>query len=179
MKDSKTREKVTRRGFLAGGVVTIAAAAATGTAILMDAKGAWSVELKSLQPEEARTMMIFVRDLFPHDRLPDSFYATAIAPLSDEAGKDPAAKRALLDGITRLNSLARASTGKPYAVADEKARVAVIKQIEGGPFFTKVYGTTVTSLYNQPKLWPLFGYEGPSSAKGGYLHRGFNDLNWL
>jgi hypothetical protein len=70
--------------------------------------------------------------------------------------------------------------GKTYAdVADEDARVAAIKQIEHGPFFAKVYGTTVVSLYNQRALWPMFGYQGPSSALGGYLHRGFNDLDWL
>jgi hypothetical protein len=25
----------------------------------------------------------------------------------------------------------------------------------------------------------LLGYEGPSFDKGGYLNRGFNDLDWL
>ena len=70
--------------------------------------------------------------------------------------------------------------GSGYAdLADEKARVAIIKQIENGAFFSKVYGTTVVTLYNQPEVWPLFGYEGPSSDKGGYLHRGFNDIDWL
>ena len=153
MKDSKTREKVTRRGFLAGGVVTIAAAAATGTAILMDAKGAWSVELKSLQPEEARTMMIFVRDLFPHDRLPDSFYATAIAPLSDEAGKDPAAKRALLDGITRLNSLARASTDctRPASKssAQRQARATALRSGRSTQF--GVRSPSITIFFSTPR----------------------------
>jgi hypothetical protein len=28
-------------------------------------------------------------------------------------------------------------------------------------------------------VWDLLGYEGPSFDKGGYLHRGFNDLDWL
>jgi len=64
-------------------------------------------------------------------------------------------------------------------VASYDASSALMKQIEGGAFFSKVYGTTVVTLYNQPELWPLFGYEGPSSDKGGYLHRGFNDIDWL
>ena len=41
------------------------------------------------------------------------------------------------------------------------------------------YSGTMTPLYNQPELWTKFGYEGPSSAQGGYLHRGFNDIDWL
>ena len=32
---------------------------------------------------------------------------------------------------------------------------------------------------NQKALWPKFGYEGSSFEHGGYLHRGFNDLDWL
>ncbi len=28
-------------------------------------------------------------------------------------------------------------------------------------------------------MWKVFGYEGEAFSQGGYLHRGFNDLNWL
>jgi hypothetical protein len=27
--------------------------------------------------------------------------------------------------------------------------------------------------------WAHFGYEGSSFEKGGYINRGFQDLNWL
>jgi hypothetical protein len=37
----------------------------------------------------------------------------------------------------------------------------------------------VSGLYSQPDVWPYFGYEGPSNDKGGYLHRGFDDIDWL
>ena len=37
----------------------------------------------------------------------------------------------------------------------------------------------VVSLYNQPEIWPKFGYEGSSAEHGGYLARGFDDINWL
>ncbi|TIP32839.1 MAG: gluconate 2-dehydrogenase subunit 3 family protein, partial [Mesorhizobium sp.] len=29
------------------------------------------------------------------------------------------------------------------------------------------------------ELWPIFGYEGESYSKGGYITRGFNDIEWL
>ena len=165
--------KFSRRGFLAGGAVAVAAFLAKSSA-----EGA--VEVQGLKPEEHRTLMKFVRDLFPHDRLEDMFYANAIKPLQEEAAKDPAVKRLLTDGIAQLNRLAGSAGAKAYAdLADEAKRVTVIRQIEHGPFFLKVYSTTIVSLYNQPALWPKFGYEGPSSPKGGYLHRGFNDLAWL
>jgi hypothetical protein len=35
------------------------------------------------------------------------------------------------------------------------------------------------ALYDSAEVWDLLGYEGPSFDKGGYLHRGFDDLDWL
>jgi len=171
--------RFSRRGFLSGSAATIAAVAATGGTMLADAQAQGTGPSK-LTPDEVRTLMKFTRDLFPHDRLDDTYYATAIAPLEAEAQKDSATRKLLAGGVAQLNSLATAAAGKPFAeVGDEGARVGVMKQIEGGAFFTKVYGETIVGLYNQPAVWPKFGYEGPSSAKGGYINRGFNDLDWL
>ncbi len=171
--------KSSRRGFLRGSAATVAAVAVSGTSMF-----AVAAEASGLTADESRALLKFTRDLFPHDRLDDSFYAKAIAPLQDEAAKDAATRKLLSEGVAQLNAAtiasAGASAGKPYAdVTDESVRVAAIKKIEGGAFFTKVYTGTMTPLYNQPELWPEFGYEGPSSDKGGYLHRGFNDINWL
>ncbi len=47
------------------------------------------------------------------------------------------------------------------------------------PFFQAVRGGLVVSLYNQKEIWPLFGYEGESFSKGGYIERGFNDIEWI
>jgi hypothetical protein len=172
--------RFSRRGFLAGSAATIAAVAASGGTVLADTQAPPGTGPAGLQPEEVRTLVKFTRDLFPHDRLDHSSYAIAIAPLQEEAAKDPSSRRLLAGGVAQLNRLAIAADGKPYAdVSDEKSRIAVIKQIEGGAFFTKVYDTTITSLYNQPGVWPKFGYEGPSSPLGGYINRGFSDIDWL
>ena len=40
-------------------------------------------------------------------------------------------------------------------------------------------GGLVTGLYNQKEVWPLFGYEGESFSQGGYIDRGFDDIDWL
>lgn len=170
--------KLSRRGFLAGSAATIAAAAVAGKTLLADPAAA-AVEPAGLSAEEARTLSRFVRELFPHDRLPDSAYEKAIAPLAAEAASVSSTKRLLVDGIAQLNASTAASSGKAYVVADESARLAAIKQIEGSAFFAKVYGDAITPLYNQPDVWAKFGYQGPSSALGGYVHRGFDDLDWL
>jgi TAT (twin-arginine translocation) pathway signal sequence len=167
--------KLSRRGFLRGSAATVAAVAVSGPTLL--ASGA---ETAGLSADESRSLLKFTRDLFPHDRLEDSFYAKAIAPLQDEAAKDAATRKLLAGGIAQLNAATMASAGKPFAdVSDENVRVVAIKQIEGGAFFAKVYNGTMTPLYNQPELWPKFGYEGPSSPSGGYINRGFSDIDWL
>ncbi len=167
--------KFSRRGFLRGSAATVAAVAVSGPNLLE--RGA---EASGLTADESRALVRMTRDLFPHDRLDDSFYAKAIESLKEEASKNTAARKLLSDGIAQLNAAAMASAGKAWAdVPDETVRVAALKKMEGGAFFAKVYSGTMTPLYNQPGLWAKFGYEGPSSALGGYLHRGFDDIDWL
>jgi hypothetical protein len=168
--------KFSRRGFLRAGAATVVASAIGGPTLLAKAKA----EESGLSADDSRTLLKFTRDLFPHDRLDDSYYAKAIAPLQDEASKDPATRKLLAEGVAQLNAATQESAGKPYPeVADEQVRIAAIKKIEAGAFFSKVYNGALTPLYNQPDLWAKFGYEGPSSLKGGYLHRGLDDIDWL
>ena len=35
------------------------------------------------------------------------------------------------------------------------------------------------TLYANPAVWHRFGYEGASSHLGGYIERGFDDLDWI
>ena len=37
----------------------------------------------------------------------------------------------------------------------------------------------MTGLYDQAPVWGLLGYQGPCPDGGGYLERGFDDLDWL
>ena len=57
--------------------------------------------------------------------------------------------------------------------------MALLRNIENGAFFQGVRSDLIASLYNQKELWPLFGYEGESASKGGYINRGFSDIQWL
>ncbi len=55
----------------------------------------------------------------------------------------------------------------------------LLRSIEQGAFFQQIRSGLVTGLYNQKAVWPLFGYEGESFSQGGYIDRGFNDINWI
>lgn len=167
-----------RRGFLKTSAAA-AAIAVTGGAIIHSGE-AWGLEAKALTPAAMRTLVVLARDIFPHDRLADKFYAVAVKGWDEKAAADAAAKAMVLGGIATLDAIAQSSHGTAYAdVAWEADRVAILRQAEGGAFFQAVHGGLVVSLYNNPDVWPLFGYQGESASKGGYIKRGFNDIEWL
>jgi hypothetical protein len=120
------------------------------------------------------------RDIYPHDFLGDSYYITAIKPWDGKAAADPAVKAMLEDGVRRLDADAKDRHKVAYAqVPWEADRVVLLQGIEQTAFFKTLRGDLVVSLYNQEQLWPKFGYEGSSAEHGGYIKRGFNDIDWL
>ena len=63
--------------------------------------------------------------------------------------------------------------------ASAAKKLAIVKAIEGTPFFNTVRGQCVTSLYDNDMAFTVFGYPGSAWEKGGYITRGFQDLKWL
>jgi hypothetical protein len=175
------RTKLTRRGFMSASTATaLGAAGLAGARVLIDPQGAWAMSLSALQPDTAATLLRMARDIYPHDRLADAFYAKAIEPYDAAAAKDASLKELLEHGVATLDAAARQRFGKAYAeIPAEADRVALLRSIEGDAFFQKVRGDLISALYNQPELWTKFGYEGPSAPEGGYIERGFGDIDWL
>ncbi|MFV0643714.1 MAG: Twin-arginine translocation pathway signal, partial [Sphingomonadaceae bacterium] len=84
------------------------------------------------------------------------------------------------DGVAQLNAIAEASYGESYVtIRSEGERVTVLCTIEQTAFFQKIRNDLMFSFYNNKEVWPFFGYEGSSWEQGGYLERGFNDIDWL
>jgi hypothetical protein len=171
------REKLNRRDFFRR---TGSAAALATVATPLLSREALGKTLKTAPPAAAQTLFKMARDLYPHDRLADSFYEEAVATIEGGLAADPSKTSLLADGVKALDAAAIKLKGRPYnSIAEESDRVAVLKTLEGTAFFTTMQGGMVTALYNQKAVWPKFGYEGSSAEKGGYLHRGFNDIDWL
>jgi hypothetical protein len=181
MRQLDKRSRLTRRRFLQTTSVTAVGVGALATGkVLIDPRGAWAMTLTTLSPETAKTLVQAARDIYPHDRLAESFYAKAIEPYDAAAAKDAALKDLLIAGAGDLDKRAAEKGAKSYAdLPNEADRVAILKAVSGTPFFQKLRGDLIAGLYNQPEVWAKLGYEGPSAPKGGYLHRGFNDIDWL
>jgi len=168
---------VDRRSFLA---TTGAAALVVSGSAVMCPNESWALEAKNLKPETVRTLIRMSRDIFPHDRLADKFYAASVKGMDEKAGAGSPLNKTLEEGVAALDAAAKAAYGVPYAdVAWEHERVDLLKKAEKDPLFGAVKGDLVVSLYNNKDVWPIFGYEGESASKGGYIKRGFNDVDWL
>ena len=179
MREVDRRSKHSRRVFLKG-AATAVPVVAVATSVAVSIEDAWADEATALSPATMKTLLKVARDIYPHDVLGDSYYITAITPWDDKAAKDASVKALISDGIARLDQNARDRHKTPYAeVPWEADRVVLLREIEGSHFFQKVRGDLIVSLYNQKEVWPRFGYEGSSAEHGGYINRGFADIDWL
>ena len=168
------RPKVSRRTLLKTGGVTAAAAVAVPAMTISGQVFAQTPA--AISADAFATLVKMARDIYPHDKLPDAAYAAVISGHDAAAKDDPAKKDMLEVGVAALNKMA----GGNYAgVAAEADRVAILTAMEASPFFQAIRGSLITGIYNNKELWPHFGYEGESASQGGYIERGFGDIDWL
>lgn len=166
--------KLNRRLFLKSTGIA-AAGAVAGTTMIVAPDGAWALSLTKLSKSTARALIRMTQDLYPHKMLGDAPYARVVEGLDKAAATDDALAKLLTDGVAALDQAA----GGNYRKAKESKRLAALKGMEKEPFFQKMRGSVVNGLYDDQEVWKKFGYQGSSAEQGGYIHRGFDDLDWL
>ncbi len=169
-----------RRQFFKIATAGTAAAAAGGLPMMFVPNAALAAE--SLGSDAFKTIVKVARDIFPHDRFEDELYANAVGVYAEQINSNADLKKLLLDGVAKVDAEAKSKFGKAYAdVAAESDRVQILQAMANAkdPFFGKLRGDLVVSLYNQPAVWAKLGYQGASAQYGGYINRGFNDQDWM
>lgn len=168
------RTGLTRRALL-GRAIAAGALTVTGAGFIAAPNAAWALEVSVITPAQMATLLQMARDIYPHDQVPDQFYAVAVK------GYDAADKKDMVAaGIAELDAAAVAQGHADYlSIGWEEDRVKVLQAVEATVFFQTVRAGLVTGLYNQKEVWPIFGYQGESFSQGGYIDRGFDDINWL
>lgn len=163
-----------RRDFLCStGLVTVGLA--TGGSIILAPDFAWALSTTAIDAHTARTLLVMARQLFPHERLGDQYYAAVVDAVDKQAATDAAVRKLLVDGVARLD----AARGIPWVDLSNGGRNAVLKTMETSDFFSTMRTATINNLYNNPLVYRFFGFEGSSVEHGGYIHRGFDDIGWL
>lgn len=168
---------LSRRELLQGaGILFGTLWASSGALLALAPSRAWALELKTFDTNTGRSLLMLTRNIYPHDKLDDAVYALVVKDLDADAGATELTRKLLAGGVAGLDK----SSGKNWFEAPRDKQAALVKSIAGTPFFEKVRGQAITSLYNNELAFAYFGYEGNAWKKGGgYLTRGFADLKWL
>lgn len=169
-----SRRRLLKRGAALGGSFLV------GSGFVAASGATWALEVKALEPATMATLVQMARDIYPHDRFGDDLYAAAVKGHDEQAAEDEDFKIMLEAGVVSLDAAAKARGQAGYLQTGwESDRVEILKSIEEGEFFQTIRGGLVVGLYNQEAVWNKLGYEGSSFEKGGYLNRGFDDINWV
>src|SRR5215469_704106 len=101
------RVTLSRRGFLQRSASGFAAAIAiTSTGALLNASEAWALDVKGLKPETMKTLILVARDIYPHDKVPDRYYAIAMKGYDEKAADNPEMKAQIESFIAGLDAAA-------------------------------------------------------------------------
>ena len=122
--------------------------------------------------EDRNLVASVVRAMFPHDRFPEGPYLRTADAIIKKANGTPGLALTLRSGLIDLRA-------NSFSAMNKAEATKYLKDIEGSGFFSLVHGSTVTGLYTDSEVHEILGYEGSSFDKGGYINRGFNDLDWL
>ena len=141
--------------------------------IITSASG--ETEFLSLSDEQVKTLNLLSRSMFPHESLDDSYYLAVTQSIGRKISAKAGLKELVEDGVKQLNVASEDS----WLELSSTARNEIMTNIDKSPFFAFVLNTSIDVLYRHPDVWKLIGYEGSSIEHGGYLHRGFDDIDWL
>ena len=122
-----------------------------------------------------RALAQMVRAMFPHPSFPDGPYERCAEAILAAAGEDVRFRTQLDQGLRDLDALG----GAPFGELRAERQLELLRSISASEFFEGVRSRVITTLYDDREVWALLGYEGPSYDQGGYVDRGFADLDWL
>lgn len=164
---------VNRRTFL----MTMAAAGVSGSAVFGDMEPAFA----ALNEAEASLVLHIAKDIYPHhDLLGIEVYQAIADGVVAGASEDEATAQTLSEGLAQVEEQAQALFGSSYKdIEDADAREGLLRKFQNDGFFQSIRWASYFGIYNNPELWPKFGYQGSSVEQGGYLNRGFSDITFV
>lgn len=160
---------MSRRHFLVAAITVSGLATGTLATSLFRESAAWAKDAD-------KPLTRLARLLFPHGTLPDSVYDDVVARAFAMTAENPAANDLLLSAEQVLN--AQVADGDWYG-ADEKVQLAAMEAVHDEAFFPAASNLFMFTLYTHEECWKAIGYPGSSKEYGGYLERGFDDIDWL
>ncbi|WP_237565823.1 hypothetical protein [Ornithinimicrobium cerasi] len=143
--------------------------------IKRDTSAAVAGEPAQLTERQRAILVRLLRAAYPHDSFPDGPYERTADAVIAATADDQRLARTLGPDLDQLDVIA----GGDFCSVDEQTVTHWLREYSEEPYFRAIRGIAVVALYDDHEVWELLGYEGPSVDQGGYLHRGFDDLDWL
>jgi hypothetical protein len=122
-----------------------------------------------------RTLAQVAFRLFPHENLPAEHYEAVAVALIGRASNDGNLAEVLETGVRSLDS----GSALSWIGRSEPEQIEGIVRLKDSRFFSLMRVTTIEHLYRRKAVWDMIGYEGSSIEFGGYVNRGFDDIDWL
>jgi hypothetical protein len=129
----------------------------------------WAQSVDAQAPD--RTLSRFLYLLAPLPAFAAADYDAASRSLLDHANSLPVLKGHVKSLLQRLDAAGFMSLPLP-------GQQSLLKSMQASPEFRYLSNPAWGVLSHKP-TWPRIGYEGASFPLGGYLHRGFDDIDWL
>ena len=126
-------------------------------------------------PHTHASLTALAQRMFPHQ----AFDATAFSGVADAIAAEASTSMPLAELVSNGIKALDPVQDSQWLQANEQVQLAAMEAIQEEPFFQYVLNKSIDVLYRDQSLLTLLGYEGSSIEKGGYLHRGFDDIDWL
>ncbi|MGH1432602.1 MAG: twin-arginine translocation signal domain-containing protein [Neptuniibacter sp.] len=171
--------QLNRRSFLKGTGAAVFSAAALSSGLGLFSSDTYAAQ--RIGKHGNATLLQMARDIYPHDKIKDKYYQQVVAPLAKESSDNADTLKLIEDGLKQLDKLAVDQHGVTYLkVKKESDRALILKTIESTGFFQKIKGALLMGIYNNPELWPHFGYGGSSWENGGYIDDpSYGKVDWI
>ena len=163
-------EHSTRRRFLVAAVTFSSVAASLPGISWLSSSAAWAGE-----DTLTGVLVQMARLLFPHDGLTDDVYASVMKDVL-AAAADDAALSSSLDAAAAAFDFGQ---HEPWLLLGEADQFAVMQRVQDETFFTEILASVRQHFYYDPRVCKHLDYPGSSKEYGGYINRGFDDINWL
>lgn len=125
--------------------------------------------------EDRQAMTVFAQRLFPLRNVDWTVYKEITDGLFIAASSDKDLTTTLQNGIAALQG----SQGNNWLASDKESQIEIMNGMKDLPVFNDIHDRILTPLIEHPDVWQAIGYGGPSLHLGGYIGRGFDDIDWL
>ncbi|MDX2410314.1 MAG: hypothetical protein QNK16_00010 [Woeseiaceae bacterium] len=167
-------KQTTRRRFLVAAITFSGLASVPSSLSWIGSSAAWA-DTNGENEKNPGAMAQLARLLFPHAELPNEVYAEVIDEVLAWTAADPATDGLLAAAEQALNAEVKQS----WFELTQDEQLAMLRALQDKPAIVGIREMVRFRLYQHRTLWQHIGYPGSSKELGGYINRGFDDIDWL